>query len=276
MSVQKTILVALLACVALAGQTTAQGPPGKGTLAPKRVSTPPPAPVPCQIACGDTITRTLGAPGNCAVAENNGSRRENRYSFTGDFGQLISVSMDSTDFDTFLTLYNGSELYAFDDDGGPGLNSLLETTLLDGTYTLGAGHFANDAAGSFTLTFNCTPAPAFGPFFLDPQFPDFAYRAVIQPPGGSGIQASPEFCLPDTICLSGAVPGRSELYLRILGPRPNGFLWPTIVRFTPSKVLVEIVQQSSLAVQQYILDGVLPGDEDLSGRQDREGFTPGQ
>lgn len=274
MNYHRFIVFAVVVCLVIAVPALAEDRGDKPVLGSKVVSTPPPAPVPCQISCGDTITRVLGGAGNCAVTEDNGARKENRYSFTGDFGQVISVSMDSSDFDTVLVLYKDGQLFDFDDDGGPGFNSLLETTLTEGTFTLGAGHFSDDATGSFTLTFNCTPAPTFGPFLLDPQYPDFAYRAVIQPPTGSDIQASPELCLPDTICLSGAVPGRSELYLRILGPRPNGFLWPTIVRFTPSKVLVEIVQQSTLDVQQYILDAVAPGDEDLSGRQDRAGFQP--
>ncbi|HUF79422.1 MAG TPA: hypothetical protein VMR44_10955, partial [Thermoanaerobaculia bacterium] len=70
------------------------------------------------------------------------------------------------------------------------------------------------------------------------------------------------------------LPGRSEVFLRILGPRPNGFLWPTIVRFTPSRVVVDMHQLSSGDTNSYNLPAVPPGLDDLSGLQDRTGFLP--
>jgi hypothetical protein len=78
----------------------------------------------------------------------------------------------------------------------------------------------------------------------------------------------------DTVCVSGALPGRSEAFLRILGPRPNGFLWPTIVRFTPSRVVVDMHQLSSDQTNRYTLEAVPTGVDDLSGLQDRTGFLP--
>ena len=74
--------------------------------------------------------------------------------------------------------------------------------------------------------------------------------------------------------VAGAVPDRPELYIRILGPRPNGFLWPTLVRFTPSAVTVEIEQVSTGTTRVYELDAVGPGQDDLPGLQDRTGFLP--
>jgi hypothetical protein len=58
-------------------------------------------------------------------------------------------------------------------------------------------------------------------------------------------------CIEETICVSGAIAGRSELFIRIIGPRPNGFLGPTLVRFTPSEVEVAITQLSSGVTQTY-------------------------
>ncbi|HUP41668.1 MAG TPA: hypothetical protein VM599_00505, partial [Thermoanaerobaculia bacterium] len=81
-------------------------------------------------------------------------------------------------------------------------------------------------------------------------------------------------CIQETVCVSGRLAGRSEVFVRIIGPRPNGFLWPTIVRFTPARVLVDIRQLSSGDVQSYVLDAVPPGVDDLSGLQDRTGFLP--
>jgi hypothetical protein len=81
-------------------------------------------------------------------------------------------------------------------------------------------------------------------------------------------------CIDETVCVSGALPGRSEVYVRIIGPRPNGFLWPTIVRFTPSRVVAEIRQLSTGEQQTYDLPIVPPGVDELSGLQDRTGFLP--
>lgn len=113
-------------------------------------------------------------------------------------------------------------------------------------------------------------------FFTDSQYPDFCFRVTITPPGESAIAGTREdACLEDTVCVSGALAGRSEAYIRVLGPRPNGFLWPTIIRFTPSAVTVDIEQISSGESQTYMLPAVAGVDlTDLSGVQDRTGFQP--
>lgn len=113
-------------------------------------------------------------------------------------------------------------------------------------------------------------------FFEDPTYPDFCFAVTIDPPTGSPIDGTREAeCIEDTVCVSGALAGRSEVYVRIIGPRPNGFLWPTIVRFTPSGVTVTIEQISTGATQTYVLAPVVGGDlTDLSGIQDRTGFQP--
>jgi hypothetical protein len=74
--------------------------------------------------------------------------------------------------------------------------------------------------------------------------------------------------------MSGALAGRSELFVRIVGPRPNGFLWPTLVRFTPSRVEVWIEQLATGDVRHYVLPASGPGDDTLPGLQDRTGFQP--
>ena len=81
-------------------------------------------------------------------------------------------------------------------------------------------------------------------------------------------------CLPETLCVSGAVPGRSELFVRIVGPKPNGRLWPTLVRFSTSAIEVTIEQLATGAVKQYRLEAVPPGGSTLTGLVDRNGFAP--
>jgi hypothetical protein len=81
-------------------------------------------------------------------------------------------------------------------------------------------------------------------------------------------------CIPETLCVSGAVAGRSEVFLRVIGPRPNGYLWPTIVRFTPSRVEVDVQQISTGTTKTYVLEAVPADSDSLSGLQDRTGFLP--
>ncbi len=112
-------------------------------------------------------------------------------------------------------------------------------------------------------------------YFTDDTYPDFCFDVSITPPGEAPIDGTREAsCIEDTVCVSGALAGRSEVYVRIIGPRPNGFLWPTIVRFTPSQVNVDIFQISTEETKSYQLDAVGPNEDDLSGLQDRTGFQP--
>jgi hypothetical protein len=134
--------------------------------------------------------------------------------------------------------------------------------------------------GGYSLTLQCSddgnppPPPPPAGFFIDPAYPDFSFRVLIGPPGAAIPGRRETGCQSDTVCVSGAVPGRPEVYLRILGPRPNGFLWPTVIRFTPARVVVDIRQASSGQERTYTLAAVLPGNPNLSGRQDRTGFLP--
>ena len=103
--------------------------------------------------------------------------------------------------------------------------------------------------------------------------PDFRFQVRIFPVGGNPIVGKKvSQCAPETLCVSGAVAGRPEVYLRVVGPRPNGYFWPTIVRFTPSRVEVEIQQISTGEVKRYMLEAVPSNTDDLPGLQDRTGF----
>jgi hypothetical protein len=107
-----------------------------------------------------------------------------------------------------------------------------------------------------------------------PEFPDFRFWVQIGGANGAVPGASEPNCIRETLCVSGAVPGRSELFVRVVGPKPNGFLWPTLVKFTTSTVEVWIEQVSSGDVQYYRLPGATPGSSDLPGLFDRRGFRP--
>ena len=81
-------------------------------------------------------------------------------------------------------------------------------------------------------------------------------------------------CLPETVCVSGALPGRSEVFLRIVGPKPNGYLWPTLVKLSTSTVEVWIERTTDGLLRYYELPGARPGDDELPGLFDRYGFPP--
>ena len=114
-----------------------------------------------------------------------------------------------------------------------------------------------------------------GPAITSPAVPDFAFHVRISGGSGQSIYGAAELsCIPETLCVSGALPGRSEVFLRVVGPKPNGFLWPTLVKFSTSTVEVWAEQLSTGLVRYYRLEGATPGRDELPGSFDRDGFLP--
>ncbi|HUP41998.1 MAG TPA: hypothetical protein VM599_02190, partial [Thermoanaerobaculia bacterium] len=104
--------------------------------------------------------------------------------------------------------------------------------------------------------------------------PGFRFKVAITAAGAEQPVRQEAACLPEILCVSGAVPGRSELFIRIIGPKPNGRLWPILVRFSTSAIEVTIEQLATGTVREYRLEGVVPGSSALPGLVDREGFEP--
>jgi len=118
------------------------------------------------------------------------------------------------------------------------------------------------------------PPPPVGEGFTSGAFPGFRFHVRLTA-GGEVLPVRKEpACFDETLCLSGAVPGRSEIFLRLVGPKPNGRLWPTLVRTTTSTAEIWIEQESTGQVNYYRLEGAVPGSTDLSGQFDRDGFLP--
>ena len=117
--------------------------------------------------------------------------------------------------------------------------------------------------------------PPPGPGFTSAELPGFRFWVRI---GGDEpeprIGAPEPLCIPETACVSGALPGRTEVLLRIVGPKPNGYLWPNVVRFTTSAVEVWIEQLATGERRYYLLEGASPGSSELDGFFDRTGFLP--
>jgi hypothetical protein len=108
----------------------------------------------------------------------------------------------------------------------------------------------------------------------DSQYPNFCFKVEIA--SGTEIRDGVKMpsCQPETLCFAGAVAGRAEVFVRIVGPRPNGHLWPTLVKFTTSQVDVWIRQRSTGIERYYRLPGAAQGVDELPGLFDRNGFLP--
>lgn len=113
-----------------------------------------------------------------------------------------------------------------------------------------------------------------GGWLTTPRIPGFRFRTHITDSSGREMPVRQEPCLAQALCVSGAVPGRPEVFVRVLGPRPNGRLWPLVARLTPSQVEVWVEQVATGAVRHYRLPGVTPGSAALDGVLDPLGFPP--
>lgn len=239
---------------------------------------PPPPPGSSTIACGETVMSTITTQDD----QDNQGRHFDTYMFSGSNGDQITSTLFSADFEPHLELRTPSNEDAAEAEGqNPGSTARIDFTLTSTSnlWRLIAKADSAAATGDYSLTLLCgggnpPPPPPPNGFFADPAYPDFRFRVRIGEPGDTIPGRREANCQPDTVCVSGALAGRSELFIRLLGPRPNGFLWPTIVRFTPSRVVVDIQQVSSGEMQTYTLEAVPRGTDDLMGLQDRTGFMP--
>lgn len=115
------------------------------------------------------------------------------------------------------------------------------------------------------------PDPPPGPWLSSSTLPGF--EAKVRFNGATPGAAEPA-CIPESLCVSGALAGRPEVFLKVIGPRPNGMLWAQISRFTPSRVEIWMRQVSTGQVEFYELGPVGPASDDVSGLQDRQAFSP--
>ncbi len=92
---------------------------------------------------GDTIEGALDVDANEVV-----------YEFEGTKGDIISIAMQSEDFDSFLELSNRDTELTTDDDSGGSLNSLIASYTIPktGTYYITARSFSTEGVGDFTLS----------------------------------------------------------------------------------------------------------------------------
>lgn len=193
-------------------------------------------------------------------------------------------------FNAVPQIGNGRDALLFDLESGvvapilavPGVDDFAAALTTDGAWASlhsKANVEGGNPDGSFEVFLaqcaeETVPPPPAGAWITDSEFPDFRFKVRITAGGEPQPVRQESACIPETVCISGAVPGRSELFIRIVGPKPNGKLWPTLVRFSTSTLEVWIEQLSTGDLEYYRLEGATPGSSDLTGLFDRDGFTP--
>lgn len=117
--------------------------------------------------------------------------------------------------------------------------------------------------------------PSAGPVLTTSELPGFRFWVRFGDPAVSTWWGAKEpDCMPETLCVSGALPGRTEALVRIVGPKPNGYLWPTLVKLSTSRIDIWIEQVATGITKCYLLEGAVPGSDTLDGLFDRTGFLP--
>lgn len=115
------------------------------------------------------------------------------------------------------------------------------------------------------------PPPPPGPWLSSSALPNFEAKVRINDVTEGAREPR---CIAESLCVSGALAGRPEVFIKVIGPRPNGFLWTQLSRFTPSKVEVWLRQTATGVVRYYELSAVPASSDDVSGLQDRRAFVP--
>jgi hypothetical protein len=231
------------------------------------------------VACGDTVSATIDEE-SCSLSDP--PTLFDLYEFDGLSGQMVDVRVDAGDgltpsvalFDPVGNLVAEGESEV--QGGSARLVFVLDET---GDWGLSvSGESGANETGTYTLTFACDEAPAPEPpydtWLRTPELAGFEFQVRISAAGESREGDLDLDCQSETLCVAGAVSGRSEVYVRVVGPKPNGRLWPEVIKFSTSRVEAWIRQISSGEVIYFDLDGLGPGDEELDGRVERQGFVP--
>lgn len=222
---------------------------------------------PQTIRCGETKTSSLDAS-ECFIDEESWA---DFWTFTAPAGQDVTITMNSTVFSPSILLFDPRPQLVSTQEGGATSVSFTRRLESTGLWRIAATSLSAKETGAYTLTLQCsTPALPSGPFLTSTEVPGFRFKVRI----GDRNGAKQNDCLSETLCVSGAVPTRTEVLIRVVGPKPNGFLWPTIVKLNTTQTEVWVQQISTGETKYYLLPGAGPTSSDLPGFFDREGFLP--
>lgn len=223
------------------------------------------------LRCGETRNASLDAS-ECFLDEESWA---DFYTFAGPAGQTVAITLTSNNFTPSLFLFNPQPALAVEENGTGSTLTLQHTLERGGLWRIGATTVAARDLGLYTIRLDCsTPTPPAGNWLTTNAIPGFRFKVRIT--AGSQVIAGAKVndCLEDTMCVSGAVRDRAEVFIRVVGPRPNGLLWPTLVKLNTSQVEVWIEQVDSGDVRYYFLPGADPSSSELPGFFDRNGFEP--
>lgn len=225
---------------------------------------------PDTIRCGETRTAILDAT-ECFVDEQSYA---DLFTFTGPAGQDVTIRMTSSNFTPKILLFDPTPNLVTSQNAAGSELVLHQTLTSGGLWRFSATTVQPKVTGLYTITLECsTPAQPSTPYLTTNQIPGYRFKVRIT--GNNVVIGARESqCIPETLCVSGAVPGRTEVFLRVVAPRPNGYEWPTIVKFTTSQVEVWVQQIRTGIVRYYLLPGAGPSSSDLPGLFDRFGFRP--
>ncbi|HEY0728340.1 MAG TPA: DUF4214 domain-containing protein, partial [Pyrinomonadaceae bacterium] len=123
---------------------------------------------------GQTINGELAGSDCESPIRNTANSRADRYTFAASAGQQFAISLQSGNFNTFMTLIgpNGAVLINDDNSGGgqnsriPGGNGMM-TAGLPGTYTIEVGSVSAGQTGAYSLSLTGS-SPDWQPTVLDP------------------------------------------------------------------------------------------------------------
>ena len=127
--------------------------------------------------------------------------------------------------------------------------------------------FASPIGVLFSLPVTA-PAPPPGAWLESPRLPGFRFKVQI----GQIVGQQEPACIARTLCVRGAVRGRSEVFLRVSEPKPDGRRWPSLIKLTTAAADVWVLQTATGHLRHYRLKGSGLAGSTLPGILDREGF----
>lgn len=127
-----------------------------------------------------------------------------------------------------------------------------------------------DGSAGQQWSFGPPPSPP-APPITSVSLPGFRFWSVIN---GTRVATPVTICTDETVCVAGAIPSRAEAFVRIVGPKPNGYLWTNIVKFNTTATEIWIEQLSTGKIKYYYLPALPSDSATLPGLVDKTAFLP--
>jgi ELWxxDGT repeat protein len=119
-----------------------------------------------------------------------------------------------------------------------------------------------------SLPVTAPPSPP-GEWLESARVPGFRFKVRID---GQIVGRQEPACPARTLCVTGALPGRSEVFLRVSESDPAGRFWPSAIKLTTSSVEVWAHHIAGGHLRYYRLESADPAGSILEGILDRDGF----